>query len=162
LSFVSWDALYDDKHPSARAPRSPVRAQSKNLPDSAPTRAQIPRMLDIVLKRFDAPDECRVFPKGRFDVIRISAMTLGRATYEPGWRWSEHVGAAGGLRLCEVSHLGLVISGRAAVASADGKVEEICAGDIFFVPPGHDSWVLGDEPYVSLHFEGAEHYARER
>jgi hypothetical protein len=119
-------------------------------------------MIDLVLKRFEAPDESRVFPKGRFDVIRFSGTTLGRATYEPGWRWSVHVGAGVGQSLCQVSHLGMVISGRAAVARADGKVDEIRPGDVFFIAPGHDSWVLGDEPYVSLHFEGAEDYARER
>jgi hypothetical protein len=118
-------------------------------------------MLDMILKRFDAPDESRVFPKGRFDVVRLSGVTLGRATYEPGWRWSLHVGAANGQTLCMTAHVGLVISGRAAVARADGRVDEMRAGDVFFIAPGHDSWVIGDEPYVSLHIDGAGEYARQ-
>ena len=80
-------------------------------------------------------------------------MTLGRATYEPGWKWSEHVGAAPDDR-CMVEHLGLVVSGRAAVAGPDYEAV-MSPGDIFAVPPDHDSWVVGDEPYVSLHFLGA-------
>jgi hypothetical protein len=90
-------------------------------------------MLEVILKRFDSPDESRVFPKGRFDLVRFAGTTLGRATYEPGWRWSQHIGHAVGQSLCGVSHLGMVISGRAAVAGADGNVEEIRAGDIFFI-----------------------------
>ncbi len=87
-------------------------------------------------------------------------MTLGRATYEPGWRWSEHVGAAAGLSLCEVEHVGLVLSGQAGVKMADESERVMRAGEFFYVPPGHDSWVVGDEPYVSLHIMGSESYAR--
>jgi mannose-6-phosphate isomerase-like protein (cupin superfamily) len=118
-------------------------------------------VLDMILKRFTTPDDSRIFRKGRFDVVRFAGTTLGRATYDPGWRWSTDVGAAAGQTLCQVSHVGMVISGRAAVADADGNVEEMRAGDVFFIPPGHDSWVIGDEPYVSLHFEGADEYACE-
>jgi quercetin dioxygenase-like cupin family protein len=69
------------------------------------------------------------------------------------------VGATSGTTLCLVEHIGLVISGRATAAMDDGRVIEMRAGDIFYIPPGHDSWVVGDEPYVSLHFMGAEDYA---
>jgi hypothetical protein len=87
-------------------------------------------------------------------------MTIGRATYQPGWRWSEDVGAALGEPFCTVEHVGLVVSGCATAAMEGGKVVELRAGDIFYVPPHpHDSWVVGDEPYVSLHFLGADHYA---
>jgi quercetin dioxygenase-like cupin family protein len=85
-------------------------------------------------------------------------MTLGRATYEPGWRWSEHVGAATGTPSCPVEHVGLVLSGRAAVRMDDGTERVMHAGDFFHVGPGHDSWVVGDEPYVSLHTMGSEGY----
>ena len=115
--------------------------------------------LDVILKRFDQPDETRTFAKGRFDVIRIGNMTIGRASYEPGWRWSVDVGAAMGVEMCNVEHIGLVISGRATAAMNDGRIIEMRAGDVFYIPPGHDSWVVGDEPYVSLHFMGAEDYA---
>jgi len=115
---------------------------------------------DVVLKRFDAPDETRVFEKGKFEIVRVGGMTIGRATYEPGWRWSLHVGKNTGQNMCEVEHVGLVVSGRATAAMRDGRVIEMCAGDVFYIAPGHDSWVVGDEPYVSLHLMGGEEYAR--
>jgi quercetin dioxygenase-like cupin family protein len=116
--------------------------------------------MSVVLKRFDDADEAHEFQKGRFDVVRIGGMTLGRAEYEPGWRWSEHVGAASGQRSCQVEHVGIVVSGRATAAMDDARIFEMKAGDVFFIPPGHDSWVVGDEPYVSFHLMGADAYAR--
>jgi quercetin dioxygenase-like cupin family protein len=113
----------------------------------------------VVLKQFERPDEVRTFEKGRFEVVKIGGMTIGRASYEPGWKWSVHVGKAGGQSMCQVEHVGMVIAGRATAAMADGRVIEMKAGDIFYIPPGHDSWVVGNEPYVSLHFLGAEDYA---
>ena len=115
--------------------------------------------MDLALLNLDAPTEVRRFEKGRFEVYAVGPMTLGRATYEPGWRWSEHVGAATGERSCQVEHVGLVMSGRAAVRMDDGEVRVMEPGDFFYVPPGHDSWVVGDEPYVSLHVMGGEDYA---
>jgi quercetin dioxygenase-like cupin family protein len=116
-------------------------------------------LLDVILKRFEHPDELRTFEKGKFEIIQIGAMTLGRATYEPGWKWSVHVGPALGAKSCQVEHIGIVVSGRATAAMDDGRVIEMRPGDVFFIPPGHDSWVVGDEPYVSLHLLGAEKYA---
>ena len=116
--------------------------------------------LDVVLKRFDAPDEVREFEKGRFELVRLGGMTVGRATYQPGWRWSTHVGAGIGKSSCDVEHVGMVVSGCATAAMDDGRVFEMRAGDLFYIAPGHDSWVIGDEPYVSLHFLGTESYAR--
>lgn len=116
-------------------------------------------MLDVILKRFESPDEVRTFEKGRFELVNIGSMTLGRATYEPGWKWSEHVGKALGKTSCEVDHVGLVVSGCATAAMDDGRVFEMKAGDIFYIAPGHDSWVVGDEPYVSIHLMGAANYA---
>lgn len=117
-------------------------------------------MNDVILKRFEHPDESRAFEKGRFDLIRVGDMTIGRASYEPGWKWSTHVGAALGKKSCDVEHIGLVVSGRATAAMDDGRVIEMKAGDFFYIAPGHDSWVVGNEPYVSLHFMGAEKYAQ--
>ena len=116
-------------------------------------------MLEVILKRFEQPDEIRTFEKGKFELVRLGGMTIGRATYEPGWKWSTHVGAATGTASCHVEHVGMVISGRATAAMDDGRVIEMKAGDIFYIAPGHDSWVVGDEPYVSLHFLGADQYA---
>jgi quercetin dioxygenase-like cupin family protein len=116
--------------------------------------------LDTVLKRFGAPDEVRVFEKGCFELLTLGPMVIGRATYAPGWKWSRHVGPTAGTPLCEVEHVGLVISGRASVRMRDGSERVLAAGDAFYVAPGHDSWVVGDEPYVSLHLMGAAAYAR--
>jgi quercetin dioxygenase-like cupin family protein len=115
--------------------------------------------MELEIKSFDAPDETRAFDKGTFEVVEIGGMTIGRARYEPGWRWSEHVGPIIGAATCEVEHLGLVISGTAAVSMNDGRDFVMEPGDLFAIPPGHDSWVVGNEPYVSLHFLGAADYA---
>jgi quercetin dioxygenase-like cupin family protein len=115
---------------------------------------------DVVLKRFENPDEVRSFEKGRLELVNIGPLVLGRATYEPGWKWSLHVGPTTGARYCSVEHVGIVVSGIATVAFEDGRVIELREGSIFHVPPvAHDSWVVGDHPYVSLHLLGAERYA---
>jgi quercetin dioxygenase-like cupin family protein len=113
----------------------------------------------VVLKKFEKPDEIREFEKGRFELVRLGGMTIGRATYQPGWRWSTHVGPTVGRSSCDVEHVGMVVSGCATAAMDGGEIIEMRAGDVFYIPPGHDSWVVGDEPYVSLHFMGSERYA---
>jgi quercetin dioxygenase-like cupin family protein len=120
-----------------------------------------PSEIEVILRRFEAPDETRVMEKGKFEVVHIGGLTIGRATYQPGWRWSEHVGPTVGIQRCTVAHVGLVVSGTATAALEDGRVFELRAGDLFHVPQiAHDSWVVGDTPYVSLHFLGADHYAK--
>ena len=117
--------------------------------------------VSVILKRFEAPDEVRVMQKGRFELVHLGAMAIGRAIYEPGWKWSEHVGPSVGDTRCNVEHVGLVLSGAAAVAFGNGRVVELKRGELFYIPPvPHDSWVIGDERYVSLHFLGAERYAK--
>jgi quercetin dioxygenase-like cupin family protein len=115
--------------------------------------------MDLTLINLDSPTETRSFEKGRFEVFEVGPMTIGRAIYEPGWVWSEHVGKQTGEASCQVEHVGLVISGQAAVKMDDGTEKVMKEGDFFYVPPGHDSWVVGDEPYVSLHVMGSESYA---
>jgi mannose-6-phosphate isomerase-like protein (cupin superfamily) len=119
-------------------------------------------LYEVILKRFEQPDEVRTFEKGKFELVRIAGMTIGRATYEPGWKWSAHVGKAAGAKSCMVEHVGLVVSGRATAAMDDGRVVEMKAGDLFYIAPGHDSWVVGSEPYVSLHLLGAIEYAQHK
>jgi quercetin dioxygenase-like cupin family protein len=114
----------------------------------------------VRVRRFDDPDEQRSFELGRFDVLRAGDVTLGRAEYQPGWRWSEHVGRAQGQSSCQVSHVGLVLAGRNRIQMDDGQVIDLSPGDMFEIGPGHDSWVIGDEPYVSIHLVGAEAYTR--
>lgn len=115
--------------------------------------------MDLQLIALGDAAETREFVKGRFEVYRVGPMSLGRASYEPGWRWSEHVGSATGEAWCEVEHVGLVLSGRAMAAMRNGVERVMEPGQLFYVPPGHDSWVVGDEPYVSLHIMGAKDYA---
>ena len=119
--------------------------------------------IELILKRFEQPDEVRLFSKGRFEIVRLGNMTIGRAIYEPGWKWSEDVGPSVGASYCNLEHIGMVLSGRATAAFQDGRVQEMRAGDLFYIPPvPHDSWVVGDEPYVSLHFLGAADYAAQK
>ncbi len=117
--------------------------------------------LDNSIKRFESSDEIRKMSHGLFEIVTIGGVTVGRATYEPGWKWSLHVAPNVGAPLCSVEHVGLVLSGRCAVAFEDGKVVELSSGELFHVPAvPHDSWVIGDEQYVSLHFLGADKYAK--
>jgi hypothetical protein len=117
--------------------------------------------VDVILKSFEAPDEVREMVKGRFEIVRIGGMVVGRATYEPGWKWSEHVGPQVGEARCSVEHVGLVLEGTAVAAMEDGRVIDLKAGSLFYIPPvPHDSWVVGSQRYVSLHFLGAGEYAR--
>ena len=117
-------------------------------------------MTGIEIRRFEQADETRTFERGSFELVTIGGVTSGRASYEPGWIWSEHVGKAVGEALCQVEHVGLVVSGRAAVKMVDGTEGMLTPGDLFSIGPGHDSWVVGDEPYVSLHLIGASGYAK--
>jgi hypothetical protein len=116
--------------------------------------------LHVLLKRFERPDQTRTFTRGKIDIIELGGMTIGRASYDPGWKWSNDVGAALGQERCDVEHVGMVIAGCATAAFDDGTVVEMRAGDFFHITGEHDSWVVGDEPYVSLHFSGADKYAK--
>jgi hypothetical protein len=117
--------------------------------------------VSVVLKRFESPDDVREMTLGRFEVVRIGGVTIGRATYQPGWKWSVHVGPKVGAERCSVGHVGLVLSGMCTAAFADGRVTELHPGDLFHIPSEpHDSWVIGDEPCVSLHFLGADRYVK--
>src|SRR5262245_5643458 len=92
-----------------------------------------PETLDTVLKSFEHPDEVRVFPRGRFEILRLAGQTFGRATYQPGWRWSVDVAPQAGQPLCTVEHLGLVLAGRATAAFEDGRVVPLEPGTLFHI-----------------------------
>jgi hypothetical protein len=117
-------------------------------------------MADFEIRRFEKADETRTFEHGSFEIVNLGVVTVGRASYRAGWVWSEHVGKPNGEELCQVEHVGLVLSGRTGGRMADGTEFELTPGDLFHIGPGHDSWVIGDEPYVSLHFLGAGDYAK--
>ena len=113
-------------------------------------------------KRFDHPDEVRAFTHGRSDVATVGGVTLGRLTLEPGWHWKDDVAPIAGTPTCEVEHVQFVVSGRLRVALDSGEIVEAGAGDIAYIPPGHDAWVLGSEPFVGIELLGAEKYAKGR
>ena len=118
---------------------------------------------DILLKKFDNPDEVKIFEKGKFELVHMPTMTIGRATYQPGWKWSEHVGV-GVRKFCEVEHMGLVVSGRSTIVFEDGTKYELEPGSVFYISSKpHDGWVdeNDEEDYVSIHIMGAEKYSKQ-
>jgi class 3 adenylate cyclase len=114
---------------------------------------------DLIVKRFDTPDERQEFAHGHYELITVGALTIGREYLEPGWKWSTHVKPQVGTEWCEVRHVGIQISGRWVCAARDGTQVEIGPGDAFDVPAGHDSWVVGDEPSVTIDFQGSDYAA---
>jgi quercetin dioxygenase-like cupin family protein len=112
-------------------------------------------------RTFDQPDETRSFvAKGGVDIVAIGGSEVGRATFEPGWRWSQHVGPIIGMESCQMEHVGFVVSGRQRLRLDDGTEIEVSAGDLVSIPPGHDGWTVGDEPCVILYFAGMGDYAK--
>ena len=111
-------------------------------------------------KRFDRPDEVRVVDKARVELVELGELAVGRAIFEPGWRWSEHVKPIVGTESCQVHHIGYVMSGHLHVEMTDGASLEVVGGDAFEIPPGHDAWVIGDEPWVSVDWAGHRLFAK--
>ena len=116
-------------------------------------------MPENLVRSFDAPDDTRDFSKGILDLIKVGPLTFGRETLEPGWRWSVDVKPLAGTELCEFHHVGYQVSGRWICEDREGRQVEIGPGDIFDTPPGHDAWVIGDEPCVALDFQGIADWA---
>jgi quercetin dioxygenase-like cupin family protein len=117
-------------------------------------------MATLQRKSVDQPDETRPVDKGVVEVVEIGGTTMMRTTFQPGWRWSECVKPIVGGDSCQVNHVGYCVSGTLHVQMEDGEELDISAGDASHIPPGHDAWVVGDEPYVALDFVGAEGYAK--
>jgi mannose-6-phosphate isomerase-like protein (cupin superfamily) len=108
----------------------------------------------------DAADEIRTPAKTRVEVIRLDGFTLGRMTFQPGWRWSDCIKPVVKTDSCQISHAGYAISGRITVRLTDGTQITISAGDSYTIPPGHDAWVEGSEPFVGLEIMSAEKFAK--
>jgi len=111
-------------------------------------------------RNLDAPDEVRKFDHGEFKVVTISGTTVGRAVFEPGWRWSNDVKPLAGTESCQAAHTGYIVSGRLHVRMDDGVEGELGPGDAFICSPGHDAWVVGDDPCVALDWSAATDYAK--
>ena len=114
-------------------------------------------------KSLDQPDETRPFKaKGKVQIVKLGSVNVGRGTFEPGWRWSEHVKPIAGTESCESAHTGYCISGRMTVRMDDGTEDSVGPGDAFTIAPGHDAWTVGNESCVLLDFSGMENYAKAR
>lgn len=117
-------------------------------------------MASLTVRGFERPDEVRTFEKGRLEIVHLGDLAIGRLIQEPGWHWVEHVGPISGTRSCQSHHLGFVVSGRAHVVMDDGSEADLVPGTAIEIPPGHDAWVVGDEPHVTLEFSGVRSWAR--
>lgn len=113
-------------------------------------------------RRFSEPSDVRTIPRGRIEIVELDDTVVGRMTYEPGWRWSVDVRPIAGTETCQYHHLGVTQSGRLRAQMADGTELEVGPGDVFEIPPGHDAWVVGDEPWVSVDFEAMRTYGKQR
>ena len=111
-------------------------------------------------KRFDHPDEVRTVDKAHIDLVELGELAIGRAVFEPGWRWSKHVKPIVGTESCQVHHVGYVVSGHLHIEMNDGASLDVMGGDAFEIPPGHDAWVIGDEPWVSVDWAGRRLFAK--
>ena len=113
-------------------------------------------------KSLEKPDEVRPFKdgKGKLSVFTLGNQTMGRGEFEPGWRWSTHVKPIAGTDSCQATHTGIVLEGRMVVRMDDGSEMEYGPGDVFYMPPGHDAWVVGDQRCVLFDVTGVAKYAK--
>ena len=101
-----------------------------------------------------SPDETTTFDGTVFQVVKLGGATVTRNTFQPGWRWSKNVGSVAKADLCQVHHVGYVVSGTLHVKTNDGHEDEFGPGDAYEIQPGHDGWVVGDQPLTSVEFLG--------
>ena len=111
-------------------------------------------------KNFAKPDEVRTFPKGKVEIVKIGGALVGRATFEPGWKWSTCVQPLAKTKSCEAPHFQYHVSGTMEVLMDDGSRHTLRAGDVSLLPMGHDGWVVGQEPVVLVDFQGMLDYAK--
>jgi hypothetical protein len=117
-------------------------------------------MEKAMLKSFGKPDEVREFPLGKVELVNIGGATIGRATFQPGWKWSTSVQPLAKTKSCEAPHYQYHVSGILKVKMDDGTILECMPGDISLLPMGHDAWVVGNEPAVVVDFQGMIDYAK--
>jgi uncharacterized cupin superfamily protein len=117
-------------------------------------------MASMMKRNFQNAEETRSMDKGQVEVVSLGDVTAMRARFEPGWKWSECVKPMAGTESCEVAHMLHVVSGRMGVRMNDGSQAEFGPGDVGVIPPGHDAWVIGNEPFVGIDFQGGATYAK--
>ncbi|MDQ1681246.1 MAG: hypothetical protein QOI42_2105 [Frankiaceae bacterium] len=120
----------------------------------------MPTMQKTAQRAFDRPDERREFPHGHADIVVVDGHTIGRMTFQPGWRWSNDVKPIAGTDSCEAPHFQYHLSGTLQIRMNDGTEITAVAGDVTSLPQGHDAWVIGDEPVVTVDWAGAMNYAK--
>jgi hypothetical protein len=116
-------------------------------------------MTGVEVNDFSAPNEVRRPENTTVEVVKLGDGDIGRYTFQPGWKWSEHIKPVVGTDSCQTEHLGYVVSGKMHVVSDDGTEGDMIAGSVYRIAPGHDAWVVSDEPVVVVEFQGAKHYA---
>lgn len=112
------------------------------------------------VKYFTSPDEVRTFEKGKVELVKIGGAMVGKATFEPGWKWSLHVKPLVKTEWCEAPHFQYLVSGTMHVVMADGTETDLKPGCVSLLPSGHDAWVVGNEPVVGVDFQGMVDYAK--
>jgi mannose-6-phosphate isomerase-like protein (cupin superfamily) len=119
-------------------------------------------MAGLEVRDFSAPDETRAPHKTKVEIVRMGGTSASRMSLEPGWRWSECIKPVVGTDSCQMHHVGVILSGTMHVAHADGSEQDIGAGQAYVIEPGHDAWVVGEEPVVGYEFDSrtAEEYAK--
>ena len=117
-------------------------------------------MAGIEINDFSSPDEVRRPEHTTVEVVKLAGGEVGRYTFEPGWRWSEHIKPVVGTESCQTEHIGYLVSGTMGISNADGTTGEVQPGSVYQIAPGHDGWVVGSEPVVVIEFQGATNYAR--
>jgi hypothetical protein len=119
-------------------------------------------MVKAAVKHFGTPDEVREFPKGRLELVKIGGATIGRATFQPGWRWSTSLQPLAKTKSCEAAHFQYHVAGVLRVRMDDGTEFDCRPGDMSLLPSGHDGWVVGNEPVIIVDFQGMVDYAKTR
>ncbi len=124
--------------------------------------AQLKEMPQLTRSSFEAPDEVRPFEgaSGHLDLVQTAGGPVGRATFLPGWKWSEHVRPIAGTDSCQAAHACYFVAGRMTVVADNGETVEYGPGDVALMAPGHDAWVVGDEPCVVVDWQGYGDYAK--
>jgi hypothetical protein len=110
-------------------------------------------MAGVESMSLDSPNETRTPDKAKIDIVTVGGATVGRATLQPGWRWSESIKPIVGTDSCEIRHFGVLVAGRMKVVHDDGSERELGPGDVYSIQPGHDAWVVGDEAAVGVEFD---------
>jgi len=119
-------------------------------------------MKQMERKSLNSPDETRSFPNGKLELVSLDGVTFGKLTLQPGWKWSESVKPIAKTKSCEVPHTQYHVSGRITIKMDDGTEKEFGPGDVSVIPPGHDAWVIGNDPVVLIDISGMPNYAKQK